>query len=69
MRKNFILDTNVLLYDPNSLFHFADNTVIIPIEVLEELDDFKKDMTDLGQNARRAALALDKLRRRPGETR
>ena len=64
MRKNFILDTNVLLYNPNSLFGFADNTVVIPIEVIEELDGFKRDITDLGQNARTVALSLDRLRRR-----
>lgn len=63
MRKNFILDTSVLLYDPNAIFCFDDNTLIIPIEVIEELDGFKRDMTDLGQNARRAALTLDQLRR------
>ncbi len=50
MRKNFILDTNVLLHDPYAIYKFADNTVIIPIEVIEELDNFKRDMSDLGAN-------------------
>ena len=52
MRKNFILDTNVLLYDPNAINIFADNTVIIPLEVIEQLDTFKRDITELGNNAR-----------------
>ena len=52
MIKNFVLDTNVLLHDPNALFHFEDNRVIVPITVIEELDHFKKDLNMLGRNAR-----------------
>src|SRR5215471_13695223 len=52
--KYFVLDTNVLLHNPNALFAFADNTVIIPFDVLEELDKFKKDSTDVGRSARTA---------------
>ncbi len=63
MRKNFILDTNVLLHDPNALYKFDDNNILIPIEVIEELDHFKRDMSDLGANARRVVQDLDKLRR------
>lgn len=52
-KKTFILDTNVLLHDPESIFKFEkDNTVIIPIEVLEELDRFKSTTGELGYNAR-----------------
>ena len=51
--KNYILDTNVLLHDPNSLLNFADNNVLIPIEVIEEIDRFKRESSELGQNARR----------------
>ncbi len=61
-RKNFILDTNVLLHDPRSIYSFDDNTVIIPIYVIEELDSFKKDMSELGRNARQVARYLDKHR-------
>jgi len=43
MRKNFILDTNVLLYDPNAINIFANSTVIIPLEVIEQLDTFKRE--------------------------
>lgn len=52
-KKTFILDTNVLLHDPESIFKFEkDNTVVIPIEVLEELDRFKSTTGELGFNAR-----------------
>src|SRR4029450_7032209 len=61
-RKNFVLDTNVLLHDPRALYAFADNHVIIPIYVLEEIDSFKKDQSDLGRNAREVARQLDNAR-------
>jgi len=60
--KYFVLDTNVLLHNPNALFSFADNHVIIPFDVLEELDKFKKDSTDVGRSARTAIRLLDGLR-------
>jgi PhoH-like ATPase len=60
--KNYILDTTVLLYDPNALFAFAENNVIIPITVIEEIDNFKKDMSEVGRNARQTSRILDKLR-------
>ena len=62
MRKHFILDTNVLLYDPHAYTRFGDNTVIIPIEVIEELGSFNRDMSELGRNARHVAQLLDELR-------
>ncbi len=60
--KNYILDTNVLLHDPNSLVSFVDNNVLIPIEVIEEIDGFKREASDLGQNARAVSRTLDGLR-------
>jgi len=60
--KNFVLDTNVLLHDPNALFHFEDNRVIVPITVIEELDHFKKDLNMLGRNARTVSKHIDRLR-------
>ena len=60
--KNYILDTNVLLHDPNSLLNFKDNNVLIPIEVVEEIDRFKRDSSELGQNARGVSRMLDSLR-------
>jgi PhoH-like ATPase len=62
MKKYFVLDTNVLLHNPNSIYSFADNTVVIPIAVVEEIDNFKKDNTETGRNARFIIRALDKLR-------
>src|SRR5450631_3737247 len=60
--KNFILDTNVLLHDPQSLFKFQDNNIIIPITVIEEVDRFKKDMNETGRNARQISRILDSMR-------
>jgi len=60
--KNFILDTNVLLHDPQSLFRFQDNNIIIPITVIEEVDRFKKDMNETGRNARQISRILDTMR-------
>src|SRR3990172_4173846 len=62
MIKNFVLDTNVLLHDPNAVFKFQDNRVIIPITVIEELDHFKKDLNMLGRNARTVSKFIDKMR-------
>ncbi len=61
--KNFILDTNVLLYDPQAIFKFQENNVIIPITVIEEIDRFKKDMNETGRNARQVSRFLDDLRK------
>lgn len=64
MKKVFILDTNVLLSNPLSIFKFDDNDVVIPISVIEEIDTFKKDQSDIGRNAREVSRVLDKLRTR-----
>jgi PhoH-like ATPase len=60
--KNYILDTNVLLHDPNSLVSFQDNNVLLPIEVIEEIDRFKRESTERGANARTVSRTLDGLR-------
>jgi len=60
--KNYILDTNVLLHDPNSIQAFKGNNVLIPIEVIEEIDRFKRESSELGQNARTVSRTLDSLR-------
>ena len=62
MLKTFILDTNVLLHDSSAIFGFEDNDVVIPIYVIEELDQFKKDLSELGRNARTVSRTLDQLR-------
>lgn len=60
--KHFVLDTNVLLHNPNALFVFQDNHVIIPYQVIEELDKMKRRDDDIGRNARAAVRHLDRLR-------
>ncbi len=62
MKKTYILDTNVLLYDPKAIFKFEDNEVVIPITVIEEVDHFKKDENETGRNARHISRLLDGLR-------
>ena len=64
MPKHVILDANVLLYDPQAFFAFQDCNVIIPIEVIEKIDEFKREMTELGRNSRTVAILLDNLRKR-----
>ncbi|MBL9139181.1 MAG: PhoH family protein [Verrucomicrobiales bacterium] len=59
VKKNYLLDTNVLLHDPNSLVSFQDNNVLIPIEVIEEIDRFKRESSELGRNARTVSRMLD----------
>jgi PhoH-like ATPase len=61
-KKIFVLDTNVLLHDPRAMFSFEDNDVVIPIYVVEEIDSFKKDLSELGRNARQVSRYLDQLR-------
>lgn len=62
MKKTFVLDTNVILQTPLALNSFEDNDIVIPAIVLEELDRFKKDSSELGTNARFAARFIDNLR-------
>ena len=62
MRKTYILDTNVLLHDPESLFSFEDNSIILPLSVIEELDRTKRRGDEVGRNARDASRKLDDLR-------
>ena len=62
MKKTIVLDTNVLLYDANSIFKFGTHDVLIPLIVIEELDRFKKDQNENGRNARRFSRIVDKLR-------
>lgn len=60
--KVFVLDTNVLLHNPRSMFSFAEEMVIIPLKVIEELDKFKRDQSEIGKNARIVIRTLDQLR-------
>lgn len=58
----YLLDTNVLVYDPHAFFAFADTEIALPSVVLEELDSFKREGTDRGRNTREAVRVLDGLR-------
>ncbi|EFM12800.1 PhoH family protein [Paenibacillus curdlanolyticus YK9] len=62
MKKIFVLDTNVLLHDPQAIFAFDDNEVIIPAVVLEEIDSKKRLADELGRNARSVSRLLDGMR-------
>ena len=61
-RAIYVLDTNVLLFDPRALHHFQKSDIVIPITVIEEIDRFKKDLNDTGRNARSVSRMLDKMR-------
>ncbi len=64
MKKIFVLDTSVILYDPQCIYRFEDNHVVIPIVCLEEMDRFKKELTEIGRNARQFSRYLDEIRKR-----
>ena len=60
-KKMFVLDTNVLMHDPTSLFRFEEHDVYLPMMTLEELDDHKKGMSEVARNARQVSRSLDAL--------
>ncbi|MDG3064754.1 PhoH family protein [Thauera mechernichensis] len=60
-RKLFVLDTNVLMHDPTSLFRFEEHDLYVPIMTLEELDNNKKGTTELARNTRQASRLLDEI--------
>jgi PhoH-like ATPase len=62
LRKAFILDTNVLLFDPQAIYKFGNNDVIIPIVVIEEVDRFKREMSENGRHARLFSRLIDEMR-------
>jgi PhoH-like ATPase len=61
-KKSYILDTNVLIHDPRSIFKFEDNNLYVPIYVLEELDKLKSEQSIRGRGAREACRLIDELR-------
>lgn len=61
--KLFVLDTNVLLHDPASIFHFEEHDICLPMVVLEEVDGKKHGMTELARNARQVCRSLDEITR------
>ncbi len=60
-RKLFVLDTNVLMHDPTSLFRFEEHDLFVPMMTLEELDNNKKGMSEVARNARQASRMLDAI--------
>jgi PhoH-like ATPase len=63
LRKAFIIDTNVLLFDPQALFKFGNNDIIIPIVVVEEIDRFKREISENGRHARHFSRLIDDMRK------
>lgn len=61
-RKTYVLDTNVLLHNPDAIFTFEDNHVVLPSSVIEEIDDQKKRQDEIGRNARVVSRHIDGLR-------
>ncbi len=68
VKKTYVLDTNVVLHDPLAVYKFEDNAVVLPIFVIEEVDQFKKELSELGQNARHLSRILDELRSQNGHS-
>lgn len=66
-RKTFVLDTNVLLHDPDAITKFRGNDVVIPLIVLEELDGMKRLTDELGKNARQVIRYIDTLKENEGD--
>lgn len=62
MKKNYVIDTNVLIHDPKSIFQFDDNDLYLPIYAIEELDRIKGENSSRGRNSREACRILDELR-------
>lgn len=68
LKKTFVLDTNVLLFDPSAINKFGENDIYIPLIVVEELDRFKKDQNENGRNARMFSRIVDELRKKGSVT-
>jgi PhoH-like ATPase len=66
MKKNYLIDTNVLLHDPYAIYKFEDNDLILPIYVIEEIDQFKRESNERGRNARTVSRLLDQERAKNG---
>jgi len=62
LKKIYVLDTNVLLHDPNAIYSFEDNEIVIPLTVIEEIDGQKRRQDEVGRHARLIAHHFDDLR-------
>ncbi|MFT4627617.1 MAG: PhoH-like ATPase [Myxococcota bacterium] len=60
--RTYVLDTNVILHDPNAVFAFQEHELVVPMTVIEEVDRFKKDLNEVGRNARSFSRLLDGMR-------
>ncbi|HEY0332964.1 MAG TPA: PIN domain-containing protein, partial [Stenotrophomonas sp.] len=60
-KRIYVLDTNVLMHDPTALFRFEEHDVFLPMQVIEELDNAKKGMSEVSRNARQVSRFLDEL--------
>src|SRR5580700_3290954 len=63
LRRLFVLDTNVLMHDPTSIFRFEEHDIYLPMVVLEELDANKKGLSEASRNARQVSRFLDDMMR------
>ena len=61
VNKLFVLDTNVLMHDPSSLFRFEEHDIYLPMVTLEELDNNKKGITEVARNARQTSRNLEEI--------
>ena len=61
--KTFVIDTNVFIHRPDAILSFRDNEIVVPLWVLEELDNLKKSREERGRNARESIRLLDELSR------
>ena len=59
--KLFVLDTNVLMHDPSSLFRFEEHDIYLPMVTLEELDNNKKGVSEVARNARQASRNIEEI--------
>jgi len=66
MTKTYVLDTNVLIYDPIAIYKFEEHNVVLPITIIKEIDSFKGEMSERGKNAREIARLLDSLKQNGG---
>lgn|GEM_PF-7076899 len=62
MKKTFVLDTNVLIHDPTSLFKFGEHDIVVPFTVIGELDRHKRGRGEIAKSARQVLRTIDELR-------
>ena len=65
-KRLYILDTNVLMHDPTSIFRFEEHDVFLPMMVLEELDAAKKGLSEVARNVRQVSRFIGEMMQRQG---